>query len=41
MVNHAGRLAPGWNKQADLLFEEGVFLKDENHVDLKKYQWED
>ncbi|WP_038022804.1 MGMT family protein, partial [Tetragenococcus muriaticus] len=41
VVNHAGRLAPGWNKQADLLFEEGVFLKDENHVDLKKYQWED
>ncbi|GAA3025873.1 MGMT family protein [Tetragenococcus solitarius] len=41
VVNHAGRLAPGWNEQADLLREEGVFLKDENHVDLKKFQWED
>lgn len=41
MVNHAGRLAPGWVEQAVLLREEGVFLKDENHVDLKKFQWED
>ncbi|AYW47845.1 DNA methyltransferase [Tetragenococcus osmophilus] len=41
VVNHAGRLAPGWAEQADLLRNEGVFLKDENHVDLKKYQWED
>ncbi|AOF49770.1 MGMT family protein [Tetragenococcus halophilus] len=41
VVNHAGRLAPGWVEQAVLLREEGVFLKDENHVDLKKFQWED
>lgn len=41
VVNHVGRLAPGWVEQADLLREEGVFLKDENHVDLKKFQWED
>lgn len=39
VVNHAGRLVPGWTKQADLLRDEGVSLKDENHVDLKKYQW--
>lgn len=41
VVNHAGRLAPGWAEQADLLRNEGIFLKDDNHVDLKKYQWED
>lgn len=41
VVNHAGRLAPGWVEQADFLREEGVSLKDENHVDLKKFQWED
>ncbi|MGA3513571.1 MGMT family protein, partial [Lactiplantibacillus plantarum] len=41
VVNHAGRLAPGWVEQAVLLREEGVFLKDENHVDLQKFQWED
>lgn len=40
VVNHAGRLVPGWREQADLLRDEGVALKDENHVDLKKYQWE-
>lgn len=40
VVNHAGRLAPGWQEQADLLKEEGVPLKDENHVDLKGCQWD-
>ncbi|MCF1685492.1 MGMT family protein [Tetragenococcus halophilus] len=40
VVNHAGRLAPGWKEQADYLRNEGISLKDENHVDLKKYQWE-
>ena len=32
VVNHAGRLVPGWPEQA--------FLKDAMHVDLRKYQWE-
>lgn len=41
VVNHAGRLAPGWVEQADLLRSEGISLKDENHVDLKKFQWEE
>lgn len=41
VVNHAGRLAPGWPEQKDLLRQEGVSLKDENHVNLKKYQWQD
>lgn len=40
MVNHAGRLVPGWTEQAGLLAQEGVLLKDGLHVDLKKYQWE-
>lgn len=40
VVNSAGRLAPGWDEQALLLLQEGVELKNENHVDLKKYQWD-
>lgn len=40
MVNHAGRLAPGWPEQAALLAEEGVAFKDNGHVDLKRCQWE-
>lgn len=39
VVNHAGRLAPGWTEQGELLRNEGVTLKDETHVDLKKCQW--
>ena len=39
VVNHAGRLVLGWAEQAELLAAEGVTLKDEKHVDLKKYQW--
>ena len=39
VVNHAGRLAPGWAEQRDLLEREGVSLKDKTHVDIKKYQW--
>ena len=40
VVNHAGRLVPGWQEQSDLLKSEGVPLKDENHVDLMKCQWD-
>ena len=39
VVNHAGRLVPGWLEQGFLLQQEGVELKDPMHVDLKKYQW--
>ena len=39
VVNHAGRLAPGWAEQRFLLEAEGVAVKDNNSVDLKKYQW--
>lgn len=40
VVNHTGRLVPGWEEQAALLAEEGVELKDDAHVDMRRYQWE-
>ncbi|MCM1326658.1 MAG: MGMT family protein [Bacteroidales bacterium] len=40
VVNHAGRLVPGWREQKFLLESEGITMKDESHVDLKKYQWD-
>ncbi|QEY23942.1 MGMT family protein [Neisseria animalis] len=40
VVNATGRLAPGWAEQADLLRAEGVELKDETHVSLKQYLWD-
>ena len=40
VVNHAGRPAPGWREQEELLREESVELKRNGCVDLKKYQWD-
>lgn len=40
VVNHAGRLAPGWTEQGFLLAREGVELKENGCVDLKKYGWD-
>lgn len=40
VVNHAGRLVPGWSQQRDLLEKEGVPMRDEEHVDLKRCRWE-
>lgn len=40
VVNHAGRLAPGWPEQAMLLKEEGVPMKDETHVDFRQCRWD-
>ena len=40
VVNHTGRLVPGWMEQGDLLRNEGVPMKNENHVDLKNCQWD-
>lgn len=40
VVNHAGRLVPGWGSQGFLLQKEGIVLKNKTHVDLKKYQWD-
>lgn len=41
VVNHAGRLAPEWREQRQLLEAEDVPMKDENHVDIKTCQWND
>ncbi len=40
VVNHQGRFAPGFREQAPRLQAEGIELKDESHIDLKRYQWE-
>ncbi len=40
VVNHAGRMVPGWQEQKHLLFREGVPFKDDFHVDLKRCQWD-
>lgn len=39
VVNHKGRIVPGWNEQACLLKKEGITFKDEYHVNLKRHQW--
>ena len=39
VVNHAGRTAPGWSEQAELLAGEGVCVKENGRVDLRKFQW--
>ena len=40
VVNHVGRLAPGWHEQRFLLLDEGVSFKNENHVNMKECQWD-
>lgn len=40
VVNHAGRPAPGWREQKELLRKEGIPFRDNGYVDLKKCQWE-
>lgn len=40
VVNHAGRLVPGWREQEELLRREDVPFKDNGYVDLKHCQWE-
>ena len=40
VVNHAGRLVPGWREQRSLLMEECVPMKDETHVDIKTCLWD-
>ena len=40
VVDHSGRLVPGWDAQAALLAREGVALRDAQHVDLRRYQWQ-
>lgn len=40
VVNHAGRPAPGWPEQKQLLEREGVLFKANGCVDMKQFQWE-
>lgn len=40
VVNHAGRLAPHFWEQRDLLLAEKVRFRDEEHVDMKTCRWE-
>lgn len=40
VVNHAGRLVPGWEEQRERLEGEGVVMKDSSHVDIKSFQWD-
>ena len=40
VVNHAGRLAPGWKEQGQLLKAEGIPMKDDTHVNLKICRWD-
>lgn len=40
VVNHAGRLVPGWMEQRDRLEAEGVVMKDSSPVDIKSFQWD-
>lgn len=39
VVNHAGRLAPGWKEQKNLLVDEDVPIKNDTHVDIKACRW--
>lgn len=40
VVDHSGRLAPGFLEQKDRLLAEGVAFRNPDHVDMKRFQWE-
>lgn len=40
VVNHQGRLVPGWKEQKELLIKENIKFKENGNVDLKMCQWE-
>lgn len=40
VVNHSGRLAPHFEDQAELLRREGVILKENGRVDMKRFGWD-
>lgn len=40
VVNHSGRLVPGWKEQRELLEREGVTFKPNGNVDIKKHLWD-
>ncbi len=39
VVNHAGRTAPGFTAQRNLLEAEGVRFKENGMVDMQTFQW--
>ncbi len=39
VVNHAGRLAPGFPEQEELLRAEGVTFRQNGCADMAKHQW--
>ncbi len=41
VVDHSGRLVPGWTEQRELLIKEGIPMKDERHVDIRKCLWKE
>ena len=40
VVNHAGRTAPGFLDQRELLMLEGVEFRENGCVDMKRFQWD-
>lgn len=40
VVTATGRLVPGWFDQRPMLLAENVRFKDDNHVAIKKCQWQ-
>lgn len=40
VVNHFGRLTPGWTEQGKLLAEEGVKIKNGKVLNIKDYLWD-
>ena len=40
VVNHAGRLAPGFVMQRALLLQEGVAFLPNGCVDMKRFRWD-
>lgn len=41
VVNHAGRLAPGWKEQKGLLEAEDIPMKNAMYVNLKMCLWDE
>lgn len=39
VLNSQGRLVPGWTQQVTLLHNEGITLKPNGCVDMKKFGW--
>ena len=40
VVNHAGRTAPDFPEQRDLLLAEGVTFRENGTVDMGRHRWE-